>query len=50
MKEDGLQKGLPVPDEAAIQERVLRQDVEAPNLATLKGFFRFHAATCWKRR
>jgi hypothetical protein len=31
MKEDALQKGLPVPDEeAAIRERVPRKDVEAP--------------------
>ena len=30
MKEDALQKGLPVPDEAAIRERVLRKDVEGP--------------------
>jgi hypothetical protein len=41
MKENALQKGLPVPDEAAIRERVLRKDVEAPELATLKDFFRF---------
>lgn len=34
MKEDALEKGLSAPDEAAIQERVLRKDVEAPNLAT----------------
>lgn len=45
MKEDVLQKGFPVPDEAAIRERVLRKDVEAPDLATLKDFFRFYAAT-----
>lgn len=28
--EDALQKGFPVPDEAAIRERVLRKDVEVP--------------------
>ena len=44
MKEDALQKGLPVPDEATIRERVLRKDVEAPNPAILKDFFRFQAA------
>src|SRR5256714_15309996 len=45
MKEDALQKGLPVPDEAAVRERVLRKNVEAPDLATVKDFLRFHAAT-----
>jgi hypothetical protein len=37
-------KGLPIPDEAAIRERVLRKNVEAPDLATVKDFLRFHAA------
>ena len=27
MKEDALQKGLPVPDEAAVREQVLRKNV-----------------------
>jgi len=45
MKEDALQKGFPVPGEAAIRERLLRKDVEATDLATLTDFFRFHAAT-----
>jgi hypothetical protein len=45
MKEDALQKGLPVPDEAAVRERVLRKNVEAPDLATVKDFLRFYAAT-----
>jgi len=44
MKENALQKGLPVPDEAATRERVLRKNVEAPDLATLKDFFRFIAS------
>ena len=44
MKEDALQQGLPVPDEAATRERVLRKNVEFPDLATLKDFFRFNAA------
>jgi hypothetical protein len=43
MKEDTLQKGLPVPDEAAVRERVLRKNVEAPDLTTVKDFLRFHA-------
>ena len=45
MKEAALQKGLPVPDEAVTRERVLGKDVEAPDLATVKDFLRFHAAT-----
>jgi hypothetical protein len=44
MKEDALQKGLPIPDEASFWERVLRKDVEATDLSTLKDFFRFQAA------
>jgi hypothetical protein len=43
-KEDTFQKGLPIPDEAAIRERVLRKNVETPNLTTVKDFLRFHAA------
>jgi len=46
MKEDALQRGLPVPDEAAVRERILANNVEAPDLATVKDFFRFCAATC----
>ena len=45
MKEDALQKGLPVPDEAALRDRVLKKHVNAPDLATVKDFLRFHAAT-----
>ena len=45
MKKDALQKGLPVPDQAAIRERVLAKNVEAPDLATVKDFFCFCAAT-----
>ena len=45
MKEDALQKGHPVPDEAAVRERVLRENVDAPDLAAVKDFLRFHAAT-----
>jgi hypothetical protein len=44
MKEDALQKGLPVPNEAATRGRVLRKNVKFPDLATLKDFFRFIAA------
>jgi hypothetical protein len=45
MKDDTLQKGLPVPDQAAVRERVLAKNVEAPDLITVKDFFRFCAAT-----
>jgi hypothetical protein len=45
MKEDTLQKGLPVPDEAAVRDRILKKHAEAPDLATVKDFLRFHAAT-----
>jgi hypothetical protein len=45
MKEDALQKGLPVLDEAAVREQVLRKNVEAPDLTTMKDFLRFHAPT-----
>jgi hypothetical protein len=44
MKEDALQKGLPVPDEAAVRKLVLAKNVEAPDLATVKDFLRFQAA------
>ena len=43
--EDALQKRHPVPDEAAVRGRVLRKNVEAPDLAAVKDFLRFHAAT-----
>ena len=45
MKEDALREGLPIPDEAAVWDRVLRKHVEAPDLVTVKDFLRFHAAT-----
>jgi len=39
MKEDALQKGLPIPDEAAVRDRVLKKHVNAPpDLATVKDF------------
>jgi hypothetical protein len=44
MKENALQKGLPVPDEAAVRDRVLKKHVDTPDLATVKDFLRFHAA------
>jgi hypothetical protein len=45
VNEDALQIGLSVSDEAATRERVLRKNVEIPDLATLKGFFHFVAAS-----
>jgi hypothetical protein len=38
-------KDFLVPDQAAVRERVLAKNVEAPDLATVKDFFRFCAAT-----
>lgn len=43
MKEDALEEGLPIPKEAAVRERVLGKNVEAPDLVTVKDFLRFHA-------
>jgi hypothetical protein len=46
-------KGLSIPDEAAVRERVLAKNVEAPNLATVKDFLLFCApkvrVRLWKR-
>jgi hypothetical protein len=39
IKKDALQKGFPVPDEAAIRERILAKNVEAPDLATVKPLY-----------
>jgi hypothetical protein len=38
------QKGLPVSDEAATWERILKRNVEFLDLAALKSFFLFIAA------
>jgi hypothetical protein len=45
MKGDALREGLPIPNEAAVRDRVLRKHVEAPDLVTMKDFLRFHTAT-----
>jgi hypothetical protein len=45
MKDDTLHKWLPVPDEAAVRDRVLKKHVEAPDLATVKDFLRYRTAT-----
>ena len=44
-RKDVPQKGRPVPDEAAIRERVLRKNEEAPDLAVLKDFPHFQTST-----
>ena len=43
--EDAFQKGLPVPDEAAIQDRIFKKHMETPDLTTMKDFLRYHTAT-----
>jgi hypothetical protein len=45
MRRDALQRDLPAPDEACVRHHCLHQGVEAPDLATIKDFFRFHIAT-----
>jgi hypothetical protein len=45
MRKDVLQRGLPAPDEAYAKHHCLHQGVEAPDLATIKDFFRFYIAT-----
>jgi hypothetical protein len=45
MREDALQRHLPVPDEACARYRCLHQGVEAPDIATIKDFFCFYVAT-----
>ena len=44
MKEDAVQEGLSVPDEAVVRERVLGANVEASDHVTVKDFLRWHAA------
>ena len=49
MQEDALQRDLPAPDEAYARHHYLHQGVEAPDLATIKDFFRFFIAmSCGK--
>ena len=45
MKEEALREELPVPEEAAVRDGVLKKHVDAPDLVTVKDFLRFHAAT-----
>jgi hypothetical protein len=45
MKEDALERELPISDDAAIRERVLGENIKAFDLVTVKDFLRFQAAT-----
>jgi hypothetical protein len=45
MRKDARQRDLPAPDEACARHHCLEQGVEAPDLATVKDFFRFYIAT-----
>jgi hypothetical protein len=44
MQEDFARRGLPAPDETMAREHCLGKGVNAPDLATVKDFVRFHAA------
>jgi hypothetical protein len=44
-----LQRDLPAPEEACARDHCLHQGVEAPELATVKDFFRFYIATSYGR-
>jgi hypothetical protein len=45
MQKDALQRDLATPDEACARYHSLREGVDAPDLATVKDFFRFYIAT-----
>ena len=45
LREDAAERGLPPPDEDAARDHCLPSGVEAPDLATIKDFFRFYAAS-----
>jgi len=45
MRKDALQRNLPAPDEACARHHCLHKGVDAPDLATIKDFFRFYIAT-----
>jgi hypothetical protein len=42
MRKDVFQRGLPAPDEACARHHCFREGVEAPDLATVKDFFRYY--------
>jgi hypothetical protein len=45
MLQEPIQQGLPIPDEDSARRRCLHEGVDAPDLATVKDFLRFQAAT-----
>ena len=45
LRDDAIERGLRPPDEDAAREHCLRSGVEAPDLATIKDFFRFNTAS-----
>jgi len=45
MQKHALQRDLPAPDEAYARHHCLHQGVVAPDLVTIKDFFRFYIAT-----
>ena len=45
MQKVSLQRGLPIPNEAAARPHCLHKGVDAPDLATVKDFLRFYIAT-----
>ena len=49
MQEDAVERGFPMPDEAEARQLCLGEEVEAPDLANLKDFFRFYIATSQER-
>lgn len=44
IKRDAVKQGLLVPDKASVRQQYLCEGAEAPDLATVKDFLRFHAA------
>jgi hypothetical protein len=44
-----LQRDLPAPDEICARHHCLYQGVEAPDLVTVKGFFRLYIAISYDR-
>ena len=49
LERDHAIRGLPLPSEADVREQYLRRGADVPDLATIKDFFRFYAATRHRR-
>jgi hypothetical protein len=45
MLQEPIQQGLPIPNDDNARRRCLHKGVEAPDLANVKDFLRFQAAT-----